>query len=234
GKSTIASSPLFPGPVTSVTSGNATIAIAGTAGAPTVSVGSIAAGNIGAGQVVKGINGQTDAVTLAASNGLSISSPGAGALTVTSNATANNTANDIVSRDANGNFSASTITLSGNLNLPNTASASVGVLNLGGVPFLSNAGPSDTFIGTGAGNLTTTGGSNSAFGTNALHVITTGTNNAAFGKGALQSDTINFDNSAFGTGALQNNNDSSNSFNAQFNSAFGFEALVSNTTASFS
>jgi hypothetical protein len=87
-----------------------------------VNLTGITAVSIAPGAVVKGLNGQTDAVTLAGANGLSASA-GAGTVTVTSNATPVNTANTIVSRDASGNFAAGTITgnLSGNAATATTA-----------------------------------------------------------------------------------------------------------------
>src|SRR5713101_619827 len=53
------------------------------------------------------------------------------------------TANAIVKRDASGNFGTNTITLDGNLALATTASASVGVLTMGGARFLHAAGSPD-------------------------------------------------------------------------------------------
>ena len=66
------------------------------------------------------------------------------------------------------------------LALPNTSSVSVGVITLGGTPFLHNFGTDDTFLGAGAGNMTMTGtGGNTAVGASALAANTTGINNAA-------------------------------------------------------
>jgi len=189
---------------------------------------------------VKGRNGQTDAVTLAGTNGLSVSAA-SGTVTVTTNATANNTASTIVSRDASSNFSAGTVTLTGNLALPGTASPGVGVLTLGGTPFLHNFGNGNTFVGASAGNMTMTGsGSNSAFGFAALRSNTTGNDNSAFGVGALVGNTTGNNNAAFGLFALLSNTTggSNSAFGTQAlsfnttganNSAFGFNALLANT-----
>src|SRR5215471_5718103 len=49
------------------------------------------------------------------------------------------------------------------LALPNTTSPTVGVLTLGGTPFLHNFGTNNTFVGASAGNLTMTGNFNSPF-----------------------------------------------------------------------
>jgi len=136
----------------------------------------------------------------------------------------------------------------GNLALPNTSSGgSMGVLTLGGVPFLHNFGPSgpfglpSTFVGASAGNFSTTGESNAAFGTFALNANTTGSFNSAFGSQALQQNMAGGNNSAFGSQALQQNTTGGNnsafggsalSFNTTgaSNSAFGLSALVNNTT----
>jgi hypothetical protein len=61
------------------------------------------------------INGRFSVGSLTATNGLTFT-PGPGTISLTSNATSNNTASTIVSRDASGNFTAGTITaaLSGN------------------------------------------------------------------------------------------------------------------------
>jgi hypothetical protein len=129
----------------------------------------------------------------------------------------------------------------GNLALPNTTSASVGVLTLGGLPFLHNFGSGNTFVGASAGNMImtqgfntavgagaltsdTTGGDNAAFGTFALTADTTGFFDSAFGSLALQFNTTGTSDSAFGTFALENNTTGGN------NSAFGFSALQTNTT----
>ena len=153
------------------------------------------------------------------------------------------------------------LSLSGSITLPNTTSASVGVITLGSTPFLHNFGTNNTFVGASAGNLTmtspgnntavgfsaltanTTGKGQSAFGTNALAATTTGTQNSAFGSAALQANTTGMQNAAFGNSALIAN--TSGNTNSAFgtgallanttvnlNSAFGFEALVASTTGS--
>jgi len=153
------------------------------------------------------------------------------------------------------------LSLSGSITLPNTTSASVGVITLGSTPFLHNFGTNNTFVGASAGNLTmtspgnntavgfsaltanTTGKGQSAFGTNALAATTTGTQNSAFGSAALQANTTGMQNAAFGNSALiANTSGNTNSAfgtgallantTANLNSAFGFEALVASTTGS--
>jgi len=152
------------------------------------------------------------------------------------------------------------LTVDGSLGLPNTTSASVGAITLGGAPFLHNFGLRNTFVGTGAGNLSlsgdnntgvgysalsqdTAGADNAAFGSFALKFNTTGLANAAFGYNTLTFNTTGSDNSAFGAGALRVNTTGNN--NAAFgpdalvanqtgneNSAFGISALQDNTTGS--
>ncbi|HEY1659826.1 MAG TPA: DNRLRE domain-containing protein [Candidatus Sulfotelmatobacter sp.] len=135
-----------------------------------------------------------------------------------------------------------TLDVNGSINLPNTTSSTVGVLSLGGVPFLSNyPGKSslNTFVGASAGNTnsTLTGTANSAVGSAALNTNTTGFKNNAFGTGALNSNTTGNENNAFGNLTLNGN--SMGSHNSAFgsnvlgagggssNSAFGFNALAS-------
>ncbi len=203
----------------------------------------VTAPKIGSGVVVRSLNSQTDAVTLAGTNGLGVSA-GSGTVTVSSNATATNTPSTIVTRDPSGNFSAGSIGLAGTLALPDTTSASVGVLTLGGMPFLHDfLTPYNTFVGAGAGNFTLTGtdGGNSAFGYEALHSDTSGYSNSAFGIWALYSNTTGNDNSAFGPEALYSNttawhNSAFGSWALRYNtggrnSAFGDHALAFNTTA---
>jgi len=151
--------------------------------------------------------------------------------TVVSSAVVPNTANTIVRRDASGSFAAGTVALSGNLALPNTTSASAGVISLGGVPFAHNFGSSpnsnNTFLGTGAGNFGLTGVDNTAVGASALTANTMGTANSAFGALALQNNTTGTNDSAFGSAALEFNT------TGPYNSAFGSQALERNTTGPY-
>jgi hypothetical protein len=135
---------------------------------------------------------------------------------------------------------------SGDIDLPATTSATVGVLNLGGTPFLHaccSASANNIFIGPSTGNFTTTGtyntaegygalfsnttgGSNTATGSVALELNTTGSNNTADGNEALLSNTTGGFNTATGTGALLHNTTGSS------NTALGDIALSANTTGS--
>ena len=114
----------------------------------------------------------------------------------------------------------------GNFNLPNTTSATTGVITLGGARFAHNFGTNNTFLGANAGNtsMSLTGTNNTGVGTSALNANTTGFQNSAFGSGALFSNTTGSGNSAFGSGALFFNTTGPN------NSAFGSDALSFNTT----
>ncbi len=160
---------------------------------------------------------------------------------VLANAATNlNTASTIVRRDASGNFSAGTVTLTGALALPATASSSVGVITLG-TPFAHNFGVVNTFVGESAGNFTMSGNSNTAMGNTALLKNTTGSRNTAMGFGALFSNTVGDSNTAIGAAALAstvNNSRNtaigdqalSNNTMGPLNTAVGFQALFSNTT----
>ncbi len=142
------------------------------------------------------------------------------------------------------------VSLTGNLALPNTTSATAGVITLGGARFLQNFGTNNTFVGAFAGNTSpsltggfntgvganalfsnATGLQNAAFGFDALTSNTMGNNNAAFGSNALQANTTGFQNAAFGSNALAANNpDPTFPGTAINNSAFGNAALQANTT----
>jgi len=75
---------------------------------------------------------------------------------------------------------------SGNLNLPQTTSSSVGAIWLSTTYFLHSCcslAAQNTFVGT-SGNFTTTGSANTAAGFYTLHAVTTGSNNTAVGFAA--------------------------------------------------
>jgi hypothetical protein len=110
----------------------------------------------------------------------------------------------------------------GNLTMVNSTVTSGNVLK-GGVRFIHNFGPNNTFIGQNAGNLTITGDTNTASGAFALGNDTTGFSNTASGAFALASSTTGFGNTASGRSALQNNKEGT------LNTASGRSALFSNT-----
>jgi hypothetical protein len=123
-------------------------------------------------------------------------------------------------------FSATQTITNGDLNLPATTGANVGVLNIGGVPFLHGYNGSasyNVFIG-GAGNFTNTASGNLALGLNALQSLTTGNQNIALGYEAMNSSTTAAADTAVGIGALEYNT------MGQEDTAVGYGALNSNTT----
>jgi hypothetical protein len=100
-----------------------------------------------------------------------------------------------------------------------------GNVSRNGALFVHTTGTS-TFVGAGAGNLSTTGFGNAAFGEFALRFNTTGGSNSVFGRTAAQSNTSGNFNSVFGSAALNVNQ------TGGFNSVFGANALVYNTASS--
>lgn len=209
--------------VSSVTAGNSFITIGGTGSNPNVSfntvngdaryltlTGGTMTGNItfAAGQTFPGLSSLAGEVTGPANN------------TVVTNAVSGNTKNAIVRRDASGNFSAGTVTLSNTLALPSTTSATSGVITLNGSVFLHNFGSFNTFLGFGAGNLIASGNSNTGVGLGTLQ-NNTGNSNNAFGVGALQTNTSGVQNVAVGVSALSANSSGSG------NTAIGVNALTS-------
>jgi len=117
--------------------------------------------------------------------------------------------------------------LSGDLNLPATTSASSGVLNIGGVPFLHGykSGSTNVFVG-GSGNFTTTGKSNEGSGHSVLKALTSGNFNTANGESALTANTTGSANAAFGGNTLLMNT------TGVENTAIGHDALFMNSTGS--
>jgi hypothetical protein len=112
----------------------------------------------------------------------------------------------------------------GNLDLPQTASAGSGVITLGGAPFISACCSStsfNTYLGTGAGNFNTSNSSNTAVGYQALTSNTASTNTAV-GSTALTANTTGNSNTAVGTSSLQVNTTGGS------NTAVGAGALESN------
>ena len=185
-----------------------------------------ASGNFSAGTITAALSGNAATATTATSfsGPLAGEVTGAQGATVVSNAVATNTANAIVRRDGTGNFSAGTATLGGNLALPLTASASAGVITVGGSAFIHSYGAGNLFLGAGAGNFTMTGNNNTAAGSSALAANTTGHSNTATGIGGLSVNTTGIGNTATGAGALSSNT------TGNHNTATGHVALIANTT----
>ena len=147
-----------------------------------------------------------------------------GAVTLGDTATSANTASTIVKRDASRNFSAGSITLSGNLNLPFTT-PTAGSIYQGGLRFLY-AYNGNLMAGQSAGNLTMTGGGNVGLGPGTLPINTSGSGNTAVGGSALGSNTSGNNNTACGVAALLDNGSGAN------NIALGYEAGYNITTGS--
>ncbi len=120
-----------------------------------------------------------------------------------------------------------TLDVNGSINLPNTTSATVGVLSVGGVPFLHNYGTQNTYVGQSAGNmLSLDSGRNTAVGANALSALAATGRNTAVGANALSANTFGGLNTAVGNNALNANIQGDN------NAAFGDSALAANTSDS--
>ena len=115
--------------------------------------------------------------------------------------------------------------MAGGVNLPTTTSATNGVLQIGGNPFLHGFGTENTFVGQSAGNFTMSGANNTASGEGTLATNTTGSNNTASGVTAMALNTTGSDNTAIGDDALLRNTTGGS------NTAIGESALQFNTTA---
>ncbi|MGO9274963.1 MAG: beta strand repeat-containing protein [Terriglobia bacterium] len=127
-------------------------------------------------------------------------------------------------------------TLTGDLSLPQTTGAGVGVIDLGGSPFIQACCPKstrNTFVGANAGNFTADAsgsggglGLNTAIGYGALEALTSGRGNTASGYEALYSNTAGLINTASGYKALILNT------TGEDNTASGGYALYSDMTGS--
>ncbi|HYS55418.1 MAG TPA: tail fiber domain-containing protein [Thermoanaerobaculia bacterium] len=95
--------------------------------------------------------------------------------------------------------------------------------DIGGTRFMHNFGTLNTFVGSGAGNLTMSGTTNAAFGGGVLQANTNGTSNTGAGQSALFNNTTGYDNTAVGTSALYSN------VGGTDNTAIGRLALFNNT-----
>lgn len=171
-----------------------------------------------------------------------------GNVTLGDTGTNTDTPNSLVKRDGSGSFSAATIALDGNLNLPATTT-SAGIINLGGLTLVHAFGTQNFFTGPNAGNLTMSGHGNTgngyvaleanaggnwntADGAYALLLNTSGSNNTACGAQALYSNTNGSGNTATGDQALYYNAGSAFG-NGSYNTANGWQALYSNRLGSF-
>jgi hypothetical protein len=115
---------------------------------------------------------------------------------------------------------------SGNLDLAQNTAANVGVITMGGTPFISaccSVAQQSTFLGLGAGNFTLTGNYNTGTGYNSLAHNTTGADNTASGASALANNTTGTNNTAIGAASLYQNTTASG------NTAVGYGTLLNNT-----
>lgn len=116
---------------------------------------------------------------------------------------------------------------SGNLDLPQTSSATVGAITMGGAPFISACCANstyNTFVGENAGNFNAQGNNNTALGDQALTSINSlsSTGNTAVGATALKANLAGASNTAVGVSALLGNTYGTS------NTAVGASALQSN------
>lgn len=174
-----------------------------------------------------GINttGATNVVTIKVNNSLTLgdlSAIGAGSSALTA------TTGDI------------TIT-SGNLNIPSTTSADVGVINQGGNRLLfCYPDFRNTFVGVASGNFSATGIQNVGVGNNALQSVTSGSSSTCVGLSAGQNLTSGGQVTAVGAGALANSLtgdlacaygfQSQNVTTSSGNNSFGFNSLALNVS----
>jgi len=181
-------------PLTSLHMTNGQLIIGSTSGAP-------AAANLTAGSGITITNG---------ANSITISSAGSGS--------------GISTIDGNfGSVTGGTVTISGGtsgavftgsgtiltesfnyLSLPNSTSSSLGVINIGGYPFIHGYPTlvdNNTFIGRDAGNFTLTGINNVTLGAFCLNALTSGNENVAISTDALSSLTTGIENIAIGHNA---------------------------------
>lgn len=95
------------------------------------------------------------------------------------------------------------ITMRQALTLPNSVSASVGVINFGSTVMMNNKGTSNIFLNS-AGNFTTTGTDNFGAGPGSLANLTTGGRQVAIGTNTLNQSTGNAYNVVIGHYAATN------------------------------
>lgn len=133
---------------------------------------------------------------------------GTGAAAKTVIVGSSNTTSSTTIQSGSGNITLSsplTTISGGNLNIPTTASSSVGVLEQNATSLLQTYGANNLFLGTSSGNFSLTTGSaqnNVGVGPNCLASLTTSANNTALGSGALSLVSSSAGNTAVGLDAL--------------------------------
>ncbi|MGA8215862.1 MAG: DNRLRE domain-containing protein [Candidatus Sulfotelmatobacter sp.] len=101
------------------------------------------------------------------------------------------------------NIFTATQSINGNVNLPTTNfSGGMGVVMIGGTPFLHNYGASSNTFAGGGGNFTNTGSNLTGIGYGALDNNSSGSNNTALGYDSLSSNSSGNGNTAVGWGSL--------------------------------
>jgi hypothetical protein len=156
---------------------------------------------------------------------------GATGATGSIDATSLDTPNTAVERDGTGSFSAGSVTLAGDLNLPASSETgtTTGNILIGNVPALATPGLWNVLVGVGS--MPPMGSSSSAeydvgVGYGALAALTNAEQETAVGAGALGSNTTGSNNTAVGRGALSADTTGSS------NTAVGVNALLLATTNS--
>lgn len=118
------------------------------------------------------------------------------------------------------------ISLIGNLTLPNST-ATVGNILKGGAPFLHNPGTNNIFAGAFSGNPSTTGSGNTAIGTSAMANVAAGSSNTAIGNAAFANAMSGSFNVLVGAGVALGPT------LGDFNTVVGTNALGNSTTTAF-
>jgi len=114
------------------------------------------------------------------------------------------------------------VSITKNLNLPNTSDANTGVIEKNGNRFIHNYGTDNMFVGENAGNFSMTGDYNTAIGMQTLLNNTMGDRNTAIGMKTLLNNTTGNYNTAAGSNCLSFNEDGT------YNTAVGAYCLWSN------
>ncbi len=153
--------------------------------------------------------------------------PGGGTLTDTGLSISNS---GLVTFATGQTFPGSSATVN-ELKLPNTTSATNGVITLGGQTFLSNAGATtNSFVGAGAGGSAEVSGAsnnNTGVGDAALASNQTGTNNTASGASAMSGATSSNYDTAYGVQAMEFETTGGS------NTAVGYAAGLTEQTGAF-